>query len=289
MKLYLDCIPCFQKQALFTTREQNDQIRSNVLKKIMLFLCSIDWNISHDEIVNKVYNIIREETKNMDPYKDIKKKSNEMVLELYPKLKNQLMMINDKEKRLYISAKLAIAGNIIDFGPAFDFDLDKTIKDVLNKKPAIDDFKILAEKILLGEKLLYFADNAGEIVLDKIFIEEMIKVREKPFKLISFVVKGGPIINDAMIDDAYDSGIDTLPNVTFYKLGNGVRDTGPNRVDDIVKEWIRQHDVVISKGQGNFEGLSENSGVFFMLIAKCPIIAGELGVEVMDTVIKYQK
>lgn len=289
MKLYLDCIPCFLKQALFVTKDQEEQMRANILRKVMMYLCSTNWDISHDEIVNKVYNLIRKETKIIDPYKDIKKESNKMVLELYPKLKNQLSMISNNENRLYTAAKLSIAGNIIDFGPSSDFDLDKTINDVLNKEPAIDDFNILLDKIMSGDKLLFFADNAGEIVLDKIFIEEMIKIRGKSFRSISFVVKGGPIINDAMIDDAYESGVDKLPNVTFYKIGNGIKDTGPSREDNIVKEWIFQHDIVISKGQGNYEGLSENSNVFFMLIAKCPIIARDLGVEVMDPVIKYQK
>ena len=138
-----------------------------------------------------------------------------------------------------------------------------------------------------AQNLLYFADNAGEIALDKMFIQEMITIRGKPFNHISFVVKGGPIINDAMIEDAYEVGIDKLPNVVFYRIGNGQEGTGPNRWEDVVKEWIKEHDLVISKGQGNFEGLSENSNIFFMLIAKCPVIAKEIGVNVKDTVIKY--
>jgi hypothetical protein len=253
----------------------------------MFLLYNISWELTSDEIANKVYNLVRKETGVIDPYKEIKEKSNKMALELYPELKMELKKVRKKD-RLYIAANLAIAGNIIDFGPACEFDLKKTIEEVLNKKPAIDNFDVLLEKVLSSRNLLYFADNAGEIVLDKIFIEEMVETREKPFEFISFVVKGGPLINDAMLDDAYEVGIDKLTNVVFYKLGNGQKGTGPNRRDDNVKEWIRQHDLVISKGQGNYEGLSENSGIFFMLIAKCPVIAKELGVNVMDTVIKYK-
>ncbi len=286
MKLFLDCIPCFQKQVLFTVKDLDDKLKSKILRKVMILLCDTSWELTPDEIANKAYNLIREETGIADPYKQIKKQSNKMAMELYPKLKIEMKSIRKKD-RLYIAANLAIAGNIIDYGPAFEFDLGKTIEEVLNKKPAINDFDILSEKVMSAESLLYFADNAGEIALDKMFIQEMITIRGKPFNHISFVVKGGPIINDAMIEDAYEVGIDKLPNVVFYKIGNGQEGTGPNRWEDVVKEWIKEHDLVISKGQGNFEGLSENSNIFFMLIAKCPVIAKEIGVNVKDTVIKY--
>lgn len=286
MKLFLDCIPCFQKQVLFTVKDLDDKLKSKILRKVMILLCDTSWELTPDEIANKAYNLIREETGIADPYKQIKKQSNKMAMELYPKLKTEMKSIRQKD-RLYIAANLAIAGNIIDYGPAFEFDLGKTIKEVLNKEPAINDFDILSEKVMSAESLLYFADNAGEIALDKMFIQEMITIRGKPFNHISFVVKGGPIINDAMIEDAYEVGINELPNVVFYKIGNGQEGTGPNRWEDVVKEWIKEHDLVISKGQGNFEGLSENSNIFFMLIAKCPVIAKEIGVNVKDTVIKY--
>ncbi|MDN5317141.1 MAG: damage-control phosphatase, subfamily [Thermoanaerobacterium sp.] len=287
MKLYLECIPCFLRHTLFATKDQEEEIRATILKKVVKFLYEVNWDISHDEIVNEIYNLIREETKIVDPYKDIKKESNNTVLKLYPLLKSQLSTISNERERLYTAAKLSIAGNIIDFGPSSDFDLDKTINDVLNKKLAIDDFDILFNKILTYDNLLFFADNAGEIVFDKIFIEEMINVRKKPFSRIAFVVKGGPIINDAMLDDVYETGINKFPNIIFYKLGNGVKGTGPNRKDKEVKDWIKNHDIVISKGQGNYEGLSENKNVFFMLISKCPVISKDLNVEVMDAIIKY--
>ncbi|HHV19526.1 MAG TPA: DUF89 family protein [Thermoanaerobacterales bacterium] len=286
MKLYLDCIPCFQKQALFATKDLDDKLRSKILKKVMTLLCDISWELTPDEIANKVYNLIQEETGIADPYKQIKQQCNKMAMNLYPKLKVKMKQIRKKD-RLYLAANLAIAGNIIDYGLAVEFDLQKTIEEVLNKKPAINDFVILSEKVMSAQSLLYFADNAGEIVLDRIFIEEMITTRGKPFDHISFVVKGGPIINDAMINDAYEVGMDELPNVVFHKIGNGQEGTGPNRWDNVVKEWMKQHDLVISKGQGNFEGLSENSNIIFMLIAKCPVIAKEFSVNVKDTVIKY--
>lgn len=287
MKLYLDCIPCFQNQALFATRGQDNQIRSKILKEVINLLNNMSWEVTPDEISQKVYNLVAEETGIEDPYIEIKKKSNQMVLDLYPTLKKELEKVTGRD-RLYLASRLAIGGNIIDYGPSFDFDLVKTLEEVSDKEVAINDIDILFNKIISAKSLLYFADNAGEIVLDKLFIEEMIKLRGVPFEHITFVVKGAPIINDAMIDDAYEAGIDKLPNVVFYKLGNGREGTGFNRRDPEVKHWIKEHDLIISKGQANFEGLSENNNIFFMLIAKCPKIAEELGVNVMDMVIKYQ-
>jgi hypothetical protein len=286
MKLYLDCIPCFQRQTLFATKNLDDEKRGTILRKVMTLLLDINWDTTSDEIVNHVHCLIRESMGIYDPYAEVKKISNEQALELYPVLKSKLEKINDKEKRIFTAAKLAIAGNIIDFGPTFEFDLKKTISEVVEKELAINNFDILYEKILFSDKLLYFADNAGEIVFDKLFIEEMIKLRKKPFDCITFVVKGGPIINDAMLEDAQNVGIDNLPNVKFEFLGNGQAETGPSRRDSQIKEWIKENGLVISKGQGNFEGLSNNKGIFFMLMAKCPIIARELKVNVMDTIIK---
>ncbi|MEO1785173.1 ARMT1-like domain-containing protein [Thermodesulfobium sp. 4217-1] len=288
MKLCLDCIVCFQKQALFATKDLDDSLRAKILKKVMLFLCDADWETSPDEFANEVHCIIREVSGLSDPYKEIKKNSNKISLEMYPELK-ELLDREKLENRLYTAVKLAIAGNIIDFGPSVEFDLKGTVNEVMYKDLAIDDFKILQERIIASERLLYFADNAGEIAFDKIFIEEMLRTRKRPFKQISFVVKSGPIINDAMLGDACDVGIDRLPNIRFLEISNGEKNSAPSRRSDEVRRYIEEHDIVISKGQGNFEGLSDYSNIFFMLMAKCPVISNELMVDIRSSVIKYKE
>jgi hypothetical protein len=164
--------------------------------------------------------------------------------------------------------------------------LEKAIKEVLKKKFAIDDYEKLKEVLKDAETLLFFTDNAGEIGLDKLLVETFLKANR--FEKISFVVKGGPIINDATLGDAIYMGLCDLPNVGFLKMSNGEVGTGPERNSRAVKRWIRKHDLVISKGQGNYEGLSENDGLFFLLMAKCPVIASDLGVEVGDIILKYK-
>jgi uncharacterized protein with ATP-grasp and redox domains len=122
--------------------------------------------------------------------------------------------------------------------------------------------------------------------LDKLLVETFLE--QKQFERIDFVVKGGPIINDATLEDAQYVGLDLLPNSDFLVISNGEPQTGPERSSQTVKQWINSYDLVISKGQGNYEGLSEHNGLFFMLMAKCPIIASDLGVTVGDIILKYK-
>ena len=154
-------------------------------------------------------------------------------------------------------------------------------------KFAIDDYKKLKENLENAETLLFFVDNAGEIGLDKLLVETLLGT--KKLERIDFVVKGGPIINDATLEDAVYIDLNSLPNSEFLIISNGELGTGPKRSSQTVKRWIHEHDLVISNGQGNYEGLSEHNGLFFLLMVKCPIIASDIGVEVGDIIIKYKK
>ena len=285
MKLNLDCIPCFQRQALQAVRfiSDDEELHEKVLREVTKKLLESDWNATPPELAHKVHRIVRRVANEKDPYKKVKKKSNDLVLTMYPELKAK---VEKSANPLRTAVRLAIAGNIIDFGPLQEFNLEKTIKEVLKKKFAIDDYEKLKENLKDAKTLLFFTDNAGEIVFDKLLVETLLKARR--FEKISFVVKGGPIINDAILEDAIYIGLCDLPNVEFLNLSSGEAGTGPERNSRKVKRWISKHDLVISKGQGNYEGLSENDGLFFLLMAKCPVIASDLGVKVGDIVLKYK-
>jgi len=286
MKLNLDCIPCFQKQALQAVRfiSDDEKLHQNVLREVTKELLKSDWESTPPELAHKVHSIVKRITNENDPYKDVKKESNDLVLKIYPELKDSVKKSRDPLKT---AVRLAIAGNIIDFGVVEEFDLEKTIREVLKKKFAIDDYEQLKETLENAETLLFFVDNAGEIGLDKLLVETFLEITK--LEKIDFVVKGGPIINDATFEDAVYMGLDLLPNSEFLVISNGETGTGPDRNSQAVKRWINEHDLVISKGQGNYEGLSEHNRLFFMLIAKCPIIASDLGVEVGDIILKYKQ
>lgn len=286
MKLNLDCIPCFQRQALQAVRfiSDDEKLHERVLREVAKKLLESNWDLTPPELAHQVHSIVRRITNEKDPYKEVKRESNDSVLKLYPELEEK---VNQSRDPLRTAVRLAIAGNIIDFAVLQEFNLEETIREVMKKQFVIDDYEKLKEKLKAAETLLFFVDNAGEIGLDKLLVETFLET--KKFEKIDFVVKGGPIINDATLEDAVYMGLDRLPNSEFLTISNGEVGTGPARSSQTVKNWITEHDLVISKGQGNYEGLSEHNGLFFMLMVKCPIIASDLGVEVGDIILEYKQ
>lgn len=257
------------------TRNKNKQ--EKVLKKVLSEIgkTSLKNKIPSD-IAHKVHRIIRKMTGNNDPYKKLKDQCNRKALRMYPDLKQKVAGSKD---RLLTATKLAIAGNIIDFGPGSEFNLEKTIEEVLVQDFAINHFNRLREALQKSEKIVYLGDNAGEIVFDRILLEEL-KDKE-----ITFVVKGGPIINDATVEDAKFAGIDKIAEIKT--ISNGEPGTGPKRNSKEFTNFLKSADVVISKGQGNYEALSEvNANIFFLLKVKCPTIAGDIGVKIGGIVVK---
>ena len=292
MKINLDCIPCFQRQALDSLRmnTKDEKLQERVLRKVMETLLKSDWTSTPLEIAHRVHKIVREETRIEDPYKKIKNMYNDVALNLYPKIKQN---VNKSSDPLNEAIRLAIAGNIIDFGPKSkgQFDVEKTIEDVFNREFAIDDYKIFKEKIKKARNLLYFVDNTGEIVFDKLLIETILKFREKieidQDLKITIVVKCGPVINDATIKDAKYIGMNEIPNIEFKMTTNGDSNIRPSLNSKKVESWIKNHDMTIAKGQANYEGLSQFNDIFFVLITKCRIIASDLGVREGDIILKY--
>lgn len=279
MKTYLDCIPCFIRQALEASKmATEDKTRQEkALKAVLSELNKTSLkNKIPPQIARKVHHIVRVVTKNNDPYKKVKDKYNKKALKMYPSLKRRVAQSKD---RLLTATKLAIAGNIIDFGPSSKFDLEKTIEDVLDQDFAINHFNRFRKALNSSKKILYLGDNAGEIVFDRILLEELKGIE------ITFVVKGGPIINDATIEDAKFVGINKIAKIE--RVSNGTSGTGPDRNSKEFVKQLKNADVVISKGQGNFEALSEvDANIFFLLKVKCPLIARDMGAKVGDIVIK---
>ena len=286
MKVNLDCIPCFQRQALQAVRfiSDDEKLQERVLREVAKKLLESNWDVTPPELAHQVHSIVKKITNENDPYKEVKRESNDLILKIYPELKEN---VKKSREPLRTAVRLAIAGNIIDFAVLQEFNLKETIREVFEKNFVIDDYQKLKEKLKDAETLLFFVDNAGEIGLDKLLVETFLEA--KKLEKISFVVKGGPIINDATLEDAVYMGLDGLPNSEFLTISNGEAGTGPARSSQMVKRWIKEHDLVISKGQGNYEGLSEHHGLFFMLMVKCPIIASDLGVKVGDIILEYKQ
>ncbi len=283
MKAHLDCIPCFQRQALQAVRFVTDDInvQERVLRKIITALYDTDWSQTPPQIARVVHRIVKEETNEYDPYSKVKKEYNDKALALYPSMKD---LVAKSKNPLQTATRIAIAGNIIDFGAMDSFDLKKTIDTVLSKPLAINDFSKLREMLSKSRGLTYLGDNTGEIVFDKLLIETILEHYD--IKKIQFAVKGAPIINDSTIEDAEYVNLTSIPNIEFIKIGIGIPDTGLERWDKKFLEIIEKSDVIISKGQGNYEALSEEPKIFFLLIAKCPVVARDLEVNVGEVILK---
>ncbi len=275
MDLNLDCIPCFMQQALKAARiaTRDEKAQEKVLRETAKCLAHLPFESTPMEIAHKIYQIIRTVTGNPDPFKSIKKHDNQLALEMYPWLKE---LLDRSEDRLYTAVKLAAAGNIIDYGVNQEFHLKDTVKNMLTQDFALNNFQKFKEDLFNARNIIYLADNAGEIVFDRILIEEF------GDKNITLVVKGGPIINDATLEDVKAVGLEDLVEIDY--LGNGEPDTGPERSDPAFLEKLRQADLVLSKGQGNYEALSREKYIYFLFMAKCLLVARDIGVEKGDII-----
>jgi len=277
MKARLECIPCLLKQSLNATRVVTDDqaVQEKVLRSVMRTLLDTPVDYVPPEIARAIYSIVDDITMCDDPYKSLKMEYNRIAMGMYPDLKD---IVDKSDNHLFTAVKLAIAGNIIDFGADIQFDVGETIRDVLTKKFAINDYPLFVESLEDSKSILYLADNAGEVGFDRILIEEIINYAD-----VVYAVKNKPIINDATIDDAIFCGIDSIAEIVTTSDTPG---TILKRCDPEFVSIFRSADMIISKGQGNYETLSEEAGnIFFLLLAKCPVIATDLGVKIGDAVL----
>lgn len=283
MRAHLDCIPCFQRQALQAARfvSDDEDLHEEILREVMKELMEPDWKTSPPELARRVHRIVRERTGAADPYREAKVEANRAALGMYPELKEKVEKAVDP---LETAVRLAIAGNIIDLGACEGFDLERTVREVLVKPFKVNDYRRFVEALSPTDTIIYLADNSGEVVFDRLLLETILGRYD--VKKIIFVVKGAPIINDATITEAKEAGIDRLPGIEFHNMGTGAPGSGHVRESDEFGKFLDIGDMIISKGQGNFEGLSHRKDVFFLLMAKCPLVALELGARTGDIILK---
>ncbi len=277
MRTYIDCLPCFMDQALRAGRiATKDEAKiKELLDYVGSMIKDIPMENTPPETGNIIYREVRRITGVADPYKEIKKFHIKEALALYPELKK---IVSLSENRLLTAIRIAIAGNVIDLGVNKKFNLIEDVAKILKQDFAILHIDEFIEELDKAESILYLGDNAGESVFDKVLIEEL----GKP---VTYVVRDVPIINDVTYKDAIASGLGEVAEI--ISSGTSAPGTILRLCND---EFIRQFekaDMVISKGQGNYEGLSNvNRLVFFLLKTKCEIIAKHLHVQENDIVLK---
>ena len=289
MKTYLDCIPCFFKQALEAARISgaDARIQKEVLDRLAEALPAFSLDASPPEMGRIIYGMIRKCVGKEDPYLQIKDQSNAFALRLLNPLKHKL---SQSRNSLLRAVEVAIAGNIIDYGVKNTLDVDAELAKIVSSDQDVsrngdgrffryEDFEEGLKKV---KRILYLADNAGETVFDRLLLEEI--KRRDPKKDLLYAVKEKPIINDALKKDAIDCGIDGV--ATILTSGSDAPGTILPLCSDEFLDVYEKADMVISKGQGNFEGLSQTKRpVFFLLLAKCPVIARDIGCRVGDMIL----
>lgn len=274
MQIYLDCYPCFLRQALHAARLAEGSLKDQhtVIQQTLKLLQSMPADATPPRIARDVHRLVRSIITAYDPYCAAKAHDTAAALELYPHLKELVAASTDP---FDTALRLAIAGNIIDLGVTDDYgSLWKTVERVLAAPFALDASDELREQIAKAPWILYLADNAGETVFDRVFIETM----QIP---VVYAVKGQPVLNDATEADALAAGIHS------EIIANG-SDAPGTILDDCspsFRERFFKAPVIIAKGQGNYESLSGiEAPLFFLLQAKCPVIAADLGVEVRSII-----
>ncbi len=289
MRTYLDCIPCFFRQALQAARISGAdlEIQKEVLYNLSQLVPDFSYDTSPVEMGRIIYTMVSKATGKKDPYKEIKEESNRLALKIYPELKKK---VRESDNPLLTAVMLAIKGNLIDFNLKDSQEISSEIDRIASHNFDLGaicsnkhfNYQYFYQYLLKSKYILYLADNAGEVVFDRILIEQLVDDYKKN---ILYVVKGKPALNNALVDDAIYCGINNIAKV----ISCGADCPGV-LLEECSSEFMRlfkEAEMIISKGQGNYEALSEESSpIFFLLIAKCPVIAKHIGCGIGDFILQ---
>lgn len=279
MKTHIDCFPCFLRQTIIALRygTKNAQLREKILKAVLADIEAADTGRPPAYATTFIHRRVRRMLRK-DPFKGIKSEYNQISLRLYPHLKK---MVQESSDPLWTASRLAIAGNVIDFGIFTSVDIEGTIGRALESPLAVDHYQSFRRALARAKEVLYLLDNAGEVVFDRILIETLTSRGKK----VVAVVKGSSIINDCTFQDAREAGITDICEVI---------DNGSDGVGTIL-EWTSQdfrqrydqYPFIISKGQGNFETLRDpGKAIYYLFQSKCEVVSRELGLSLGSMILK---
>lgn len=283
MKIQYECIHCLARQAVEIAEEVTSDVamQEEIIKKSLKELGEMDFNETAPEIAFRMHQHAKNITGINDPYIELKKQYNEIAQEIYDRIIKEKWLENADDP-FDMACRLAIAGNIIDFsvGLKLDYtDIIKSVEDSIKYDIFGTGIAALRNAVERAGNIMYIGDNSGEIIFDKFLLENL------PLSKVTYVVKGGPIVNDATMEDAINTGLVDLVKV----IDNGHSAQG-TILKDCSSAFINEFDkadLIISKGQANFETLSsiEDKTIFYLLRAKCSSVAHAIGCNRMDYVL----
>lgn len=270
MRTHIDCFPCFLKQTSIALHQcpGNRQTHGEILRNVLTLMQDTDMCKPPAYTTTGIHRAIRAGLGG-DPFRKVKEQYNDIALQLYPRLRDT---VRESDDPLRTAARLAIAGNVIDFGIYTAIDISGSIERSLMKDIAVDDYEIFRNDVLNARTVLYLLDNAGEIVFDRLLIEVLLSMDKK----VKAVVKGGPVLNDAVMADAVQVGLTDL--CTVIDNGSDAVGTILPLISAAFRDEFTRAELVISKGQGNFETLlGAGNRTYFLFQSKCDVVSRELG------------
>ncbi len=282
MKIQEKCIPCMVSHAIKMADMVGLKEKEHLLKSVFTYMSGVDFKTtSTPELAGDIFALLKKEIGSDDPYRETRAHYNHMFLERLPELERE---IDSAEDPFLESIRYAIIGNIIDFNPVHDLslmDIEECFARLKEEPLERDDSALLYQEIQKADTLLYLGDNCGEICLDKILIKKIRAIN--PRCQITFATRGTAVVNDSVEEDAYYVGMDDC--AAIVSNGDSSLGTVLHRVSGEFREIYEKADVVIAKGQANYECLSdEEKNLFFLLMTKCKVIADDIGVPEMKLI-----
>lgn len=281
MKIELDCLPCFVRQTIAAAEQTgaSEKEVQSLLRSELKWLAEQDFDQTPPELTTLLHKRIKKALNCPDPYQLSKEKYNQIALELYPELK---AVVDTSANTLLTAVRVSLAGNVIDSTFGQEFDIERELDQIFKQPLGISDLPKFEDLLGKADSILFLSDNAGETVFDRVLIEELKK------KKVFYAVNEEPILNDATVSDALQAGIDEVAKV--ISDGSGAIGTILDQSSEEFRAAFNAADLIISKGQANYELLDQSDRpIFFLLKAKCPVVARSIGCQVGDLVFSYAR
>jgi uncharacterized protein with ATP-grasp and redox domains len=284
MNIKPDCLVCLYNQALKTTKllGLDDEMSAKILFEIAKILPNYSLNFTPPQIAKDTYQLIENITNNKDPLQTAKIKSIQEAKSFKPYLYEE---INKSDDKLLTALKIAVAGNVIDFGAKEQIPLKKILNDIFNKPFKLDSYNTLKQKLSTAKTLVILGDNSGENIFDVILADVIKSLYDIE---IFYFVRGKPIINDVTLKEALNSDMPKFAKIIDTSVPTPGYDLKYANKESL--EIFNNADVVISKGMGNFESLFNitNREIFYLFVVKCNVVANAIHCNIADLILSNE-
>ena len=277
------CVECIinQSKRVASAIEADDKLSKEITKAVEEMAPSFSFNESPPEVAAAVYEKMAKIAGKKDLYDEVKKLSTLKAQEFVPYLEKE---VSHSHAPLLTATKIAVAGNVIDLAAEYAFDLNEELAKIFHTSFSVNDFAKLEDRLKKTKTLLYIADNAGEHIFDLIYIKTILSLY--PEITLTYMTRGNAIINDVTYEEAKDAGFSEVCEL----ISSGVNTPGfvYDRANKMSQELFDSVDLILTKGMGNYECLSDvkRKNLFFLLKVKCNVVARSIGKEVGDIICK---